>query len=356
MTRRRLIAMLAILAASALFAFAAAIAITYWVDPQGERWESSVLTRALDGTQPCAMTTELVGDSPAIAGFKLDVLHRRTPSLVVLGISRSLEIRSRPGEKGFANLGTPGLGPAAALTVADDVHNVSRGPVTVYLDVEPAWLDPRWTPFVDFSLSTEQRIRRYVSSKGLLSSIRFLFEHPGGDPHPVAVTELGGRCVLHTPGQSAQPPYWDTDGSIEWDMNGKGRLRALDVGGIGVAGLSPPDPARLAQLSRLVAQMHAFGWRVVGFTPPLAPWKVKVLHSRARDMRWYATYDRTVRSLLARYGDAYVDLLPSPDKLHCTDADYVFGDGLHPGPACSARLRVVLDRTAAAEPNPSLTQ
>ena len=51
-----------------------------------------------------------------------------------------------------------------------------------------------------------------------------------------------------------------------------------------------------------------------------------------------------------------VDLLPSPDKLHCTDADYVFGDGLHPGPACSARLRVVLDRTAAAEPNPSLTQ
>jgi hypothetical protein len=343
---RRLILLLCLFAVGGALAFAGAVALTWWVDPQHERYDPSLLTRAEAAAKPCLMTTEAVGDSPAIADFKLDVLRRQDPSLIVLGISRSLEIRSWPGEKGFANMGTPGLGPAAALTVVERVHGVHPGPVTVYLDMEPAWTNGRWSPFLDFGLTPLQRLRRYVSSAGLLASVRFLARHPGADPAAVAMSEEEGHCVLHPPGQSADPPFWYSDGSIQWAVAGKVDAPGT---GVGVAGLSYLDPARLAQVERLVARMHQLGWHIIGFTPPVAPWKVALLHSRPADERSYARFDAAMRRLLARYGASYVDFLQSPQTIACKPANFSAGDALHPDGPCSARLRRVLDRMAARE-------
>ena len=122
MLNRRLLRSLLLFVAGMALAFGGAVALTWWVDPQHERYDASILTRAERSPQPCRMTTELIGDAPAIAGFKLDVLRRRDPSVVVIGISRSLEIRSHPGERAFANMGTPGLGPSGALTVVEKVQ------------------------------------------------------------------------------------------------------------------------------------------------------------------------------------------------------------------------------------------
>lgn len=343
---RRLIFLLCLFVAGGAFAFVGAVGLTWWVDPQHERYDPAILTRADASAQPCRMTTDLIGDSPAIAGFKLDVLRRQDPSVIVVGISRALEIRSWPGEKGFANMGTPGLGPASALTVVEHVHDVHPGPVTVYLDVEPAWTNGLWNPFLDFGLTRVQRLRRYVSSAGLLASVRFLVSHPGADPEAVAMSTRGGRCVLHLPGRTDAPPLWYADGSIQWAAENKLRLEA-DPPGVGVAGLGALDPARIAQIDRLLVRMHQFGWHVVGFTPPVAPWKVAVLHTRPRDMRALAGFDATMHRLLGRYGAPYVDLLQYPQKIACTTANFTAGDALHPDGACSARLRRVLDGVAA---------
>jgi hypothetical protein len=347
MSTRRLLLLLGLFVVGGALALAGAIGLTWWVDPQHERYDPAVLTRAEAAVEPCRMTTELIGDSPAIAEFKLDVLRRQDPSTIVIGISRSLEIRSWPGEKGFANMGTPGLGPAAALAVVEHVHAVHPQPVTVYLDVEPAWTNAGWAPFVDFNLTRVQRLRRYVSSAGLLASVRFLARHPGRDPAAFEKSTRGGHCVLHPRGQSDAPPVWDVDGSIEWATHVEEMIGADGRPGVGVAGLSAIAPGRVAQIDRLVARMHGLGWRVIGFTPPVAPWKVDVLHGRPRDMRALAAYDAAVRRLLGRYGSPYLDLLQFPGRIACAGADFASGDALHPGAACSARLRRVLDRMAA---------
>jgi hypothetical protein len=265
--------------------------------------------------------------------------------VIVLGISRALEIRSRPGEKGFANLGTPGLGPAAALKVVERVHDVHRGPVTVYLDVELAWTNGGWSPFLDFGLTRLQRLRRYVSSAGLLASVRFLAAHPGVNPAAMAVSERDGRCVVHPRGKSADPPFWYFDGSIQWAVASK--MDGPDDPGAGPLGLSDLDPARVAQVERLLARMHQLGWHVIGFTPPVAPWRAALLRTHPADERSFARFDAAMRRLLARYGAPYVDLLPSPQAIACTPANFSAGDGLHPDGPCSARLRRVLDRMAA---------
>jgi hypothetical protein len=344
---RRLIFLLCLFGFGGAFAFAGAVGLTWWVDPQHERYDPAILTRAEAATTPCRMTTEAVGDSPAIADFKLDVLRRQDPSVVVLGISRALEIRSRPGEKGFANLGTPGLGPAAALQVVERVHDVHPAPVTVYFDVEPAWTNGGWSPFLDFGLTRLQRLRRYVSSAGLLASVRFLAAHPGANPAAVVVSERDGRCVVYPRGRSADPPFWYFDGSIQWAVAGK--MDGPDYPGAGPIGLSDLDPARVAQVERLLARMHQLGWHIIGFTPPVAPWRAALLRTRPADEQSFARFDASMRRLLARYGAPYVDLFQSPQTIACTPTNFTAGDGLHPDGPCSARLRRVLDRMAARE-------
>ena len=146
-------------------------------------------------------------------------------------------------------------------------------PVTAYLDLEPAWTDAYWTPFVDFDLTTRQRLRRYVSSSGFLASVRFLASHPARNPRAFATSMRNGECVLHPDDASDGPPLWEVDGAIDWAVaSSEGPTPDEDrAHGVGVAGLSRIDPARIAQIVRVAARMHELGWRVVGFTPPIAP-------------------------------------------------------------------------------------
>jgi hypothetical protein len=346
MPARRLVFLLCLFAVGAALAFAGAVGLTWWVDPQHERYDPAILARADAEPTPCRMTTDAIGDSPAIAAFKLDVLRRQDPSTIVLGISRGLEIRSWPGEKGFANLGTPGLGPVDALAIVEHLHALHPGPVTAYVDVDPAWTNAGWSPFLGVGLTRLQRLRRYVSSAGLLESVRYLASHRSADPWRIAASERDGVCVLHPAGESAAPPLWYADGSIEWATARKHNAEAVGQAAGGVAGLSALDPARVAQIERLLARMHALGWRVVGFTPPIAPWAAAVLRTRPQDVRALTAYDAEMRRLLARNGAPYLDLLRFPQRVSCTDADFTSGDELHPGAACSARLRRVLDRMA----------
>jgi hypothetical protein len=349
MTSRRLVVALAMFALGMVLAISGAIGLTYWIDPAHERYNPQLLARAAAAPQPCAITADLIGDSPAIASFKLDVARSRRPSLVVLGLSRSLEIRAWPGEKGFANLGTPGLGPAALLTIVERLHALGLGPETVYLDVEPAWFNRAWSPFVDFNQSLEYKLRRYVSSRDILASVRFIAEHPGANPGSFVAIEQDGRCVLRRRGQPVGYPLWDPDGSIEWSTEGRiPRTDFVTTERNGLVGMTAIDPGRVAELARAVDRMHALGWRVIGFTPPLARWVLADVARNPRARALVAAFREQARAVLARNGYPYVDLIAQPGRLGCAEADFVQDDGTHPNAACSARIRSLLDRVASS--------
>jgi hypothetical protein len=339
MGRTRLLLAACLFALGCAGAFALAVGVTYWVDPQHERFDPAVLARADAGPRPCAITASLVGDSPAIASFKRAVLRARRPSLVVLGLSRSLEIRARAGEAHFANLSAPGLGPADLLTLVQRLHALGVAHETVYLDVEPVWFDSTWSAFL--GLDQSGSLRRYISGPALLASVRTLAAHPLRGPHSFAVATQAGRCVLHPSGQPVKHPLWEVDGSIEWELRGKvPRKDLLRSAGLLAARI---DGARVAQVARAVDLMRSYGWRVVGFTPPLAPWVLAQVRSSVAATAALRDFTATATRLLGRDGYPYLDLVGDPGRFHCGDADYAQDDGSHPDAACSARIRLALD-------------
>jgi hypothetical protein len=343
---RRLILALALFAFGVVAAATLGVGLTYWVDPEKQRYDASILDRALaTDPAPCLMTSDVIGDSPAIAGFKLDLLRTRRPRTVVIGLSRSLEIRAWPGEEGFVNLSTPGLAPDSLPGLIERIRKEAPGPKTVYLGIEPVWLSPVWAGFLAYDRSLSTRVRRYVSSDGLVASAKQVARHGPPGPPSLASGRLRGRCVLHATDEPPTFPLWDVDGSIRWNEDGERAIQGRDGGQQFFTGI---DPQRIAALAAALQRMRGLGWEVVGFTPPLAPSSLARMLRSDRMGEMMGTFQRIALDLHTAAGFAYVDGLDRPRAFGCTDENYAAGDAWHPDAACSRAIRRELDRVAAS--------
>lgn len=326
----------ALLAAIALF--------DWWVDPYGDVYKPSALTDAI--RRDCLVSQELVG--ARYFPFKLDVFRRRPTRTFVAGSSRVLQIRSRPGERTFANLGYPGTSPETIATLFDALP--AKPAQTVYLGVEAFWFNPSYSlPLDDPS--------RYEVAQYLLSRATFEGAYRQVREGPFILTRrwkplpVGRRCVI---GRLFPSIAWNVDGSRTWSWQLDPKrfprfeappfTRDLSVLRNGYYDdWTAFDRGRVRALEAALANAQRRGWRVIGFAPPEPPRYLKLLETDPRLAPRWREFLATIPDLFRRRGFTWAGLWDGA-AIGCTPRDYP--DAFHTDAACSERVRLGLDAAA----------
>jgi hypothetical protein len=317
----------------------AVAAFDWWVDPFGDIYKPDALTAAMQQHPNCLVSQELVG--ARYFPFKLDIFHRRPTTRFVVGSSRVLKIKARPGERTFSNLGFPGSSPETILAL---FRELAAKPVqTVYVGVEANWFNSFVVPVYRPS---RRQIAQYLLSRSTFeSAFKFTREAPYILVDRWKREPVGRRCVI---GRQSPAIAWNVDGSRTFNYE-------LDPR---VAKPSPPsytadtfpyrewttfDEPRLEVLRQALALARERGWRVIGFAPPEA---APVLHRLETDPQaapLWREFLRRVSGVFRSEGYAWAGLW-NGQALGCRPTD--FPDGFHSDAGCSLRVRAELDRVA----------
>jgi hypothetical protein len=321
-------------------------AFNWRVDPYGDLYKPAALTDAMRSDPNCLVSQELIG--ARYYPFKLDVFHRRPTRTFVVGSSRVLQIRARPDERTFANLGYPGIDAESLATLFGALPAKPRQ--TIYLGVEAFWFNARY-------VSPNPEPSGYELAQYLLSRATFEGAFKFVREAPYILTDrwrrstIGNRCVI---GRIYSSIAWNTDGSRAWswqlDPDRFPRLhpapftRDLSVWRNGYyADWTRLDSERLRALDDALELVRARGWRVIGFAPPEPPGYLRLLETDPRlAPQWRAFLDLMPR-LFRRHGFVWAGLADG-SAIGCTPRDYP--DAFHSDAACSERVRRALDAVA----------
>lgn len=347
---------LAIFLVAVAVALGVVMALIWRVDPSGVFSGADPLRASLARADPCLISDRLVGE-PSWPRFKLALFRERAPRTIVIGTSRALAFRARAGERGFANLGFPGTGIETLAPFFARLRAAERGALTVYVAVEPFWLNRTWVPSARFSLDWLATLRYLTSRQDFKLSIREAWNDPGALGNGWDIVQVGGRCVFDRGGVVAagKQNAWDVDGSLRYSFDLVPTVRRppdddytrdlVTFEGVYYRDWRELDHARLEVLGRALDLARSYGWRVIGFSPPYSSRYVARLSSAPETaVRWSEFGDVVPRLFRAR-GFPFLDLRAGRD-VPCGDSEYV-DDGWHPSDACAARVRRRLDAAAA---------
>jgi hypothetical protein len=323
-----------------------AAAFNWWVDPFGDLYKPGALSAALRSHPSCLVSQELVG--ARYYAFKRDVFDRRPTRRFVVGSSRVLEIRARPGESSFANLGFPGSAPETILSMFRALP--ARPAQTAYVGVESFWFNPSFVVPV-YRPSTYQ-LAKYVLSwatfKGAYDMVR---QAPYILSDRWHREEVGKSCVI---GRVFPSIAWNVDGSRTWswelDPKRFPRITApkftsnlAQLRGGAYANWTALDMRRVRILEQALALARERGWHVVGFAPPESPPYLRLLETNPQVAPRWREFLRLMPRIFHRYGFTWAHV-EDARTVPCTAAE--FPDGFHTDAACSARVRARLDAAA----------
>jgi len=341
-------------------AFTGLLAAFAWrVDPLGTFYDGSAVGHAAVQSPPCDVSDDLVGVN-SWWSFKRDLVRRDDPSVVVLGTSRVLEIGSRHGELRFVNAGLPSLGLSTVPRLLRELHDVHRGPLTVYLGVELFWLNANWaSPYSYVTPSTRARLRDLLTRQQVGESISLATSYPQLLVRPWHTSTVDGMCVLDRATRAAQGKVnaWRPDGTLAYASQLRPDLPheipndfELNLGNLAgpqyVGGYYTNwnKLSHLDELTAVLAQARSYGWKVVGFTPPYSDRYVRRLATAPETAPRWREYGRQLPAIFRRYGFPYLDSR-SGRSIGCTDREYL-DDGWHIDPSCARKLRRALDTLA----------
>jgi hypothetical protein len=348
-----------------LAAFAAAVlcslgcvgALDWWLDPFGDRYDAGALRAALGRGTPCFVSWEVVGEQ-AWPDFKLDLARAREARTVVVGTSRIAKIGAWPGERGFANLGVPGMGAESLVPLFRRLRRQHRGGLTVYLDADAFWFGHRFRNRISFTHAYIRDLKQLLSGETLSASLGILRRAPGSLLHPRALraweierTPRGcivdrGRAVVNGAANA-----WGPDGTLYFQYE---LVNAPTPPRSTLARLYHPfylgsrmDPGHVRALEHALAVAREYGWRVVGFQPPIGADGIRALAADPSTAGLWRDYRRRIASIFRRYGFRYLDLTTTA-RAGCRPGAFSFRDDGHPNAACGRAIRRRLDAAARA--------
>ncbi|HEY1104730.1 MAG TPA: hypothetical protein VGE78_01135 [Agromyces sp.] len=325
----------------------AVAALDRWVDPTGIFYEPGALRAALATDPPCLVSRELVGSS--YFPFKEQIFRSRPTTTFVVGSSRVLKIRSRPGERTFANVGFPGIGPEILPPLFRDL--VGPRKLTAYVGVEFFWFNPSYE-VVDYRPSFRAQAENVLGWSTFRSSVDTIRAAPYVLRHRWRREQVGSRCVI---GRSDPTIAWAVDGSrvysFELVPNGyrpprqtfDDDLQTLRAGYYRDFGSF--DEQRVRDLDEALTIAQRAGWKVVGFAPPDPTQYVRLFSTAPQTARWWRRWKALMPQLFARHGFRWLDL-SDVSSVPCAQDAFVDA-GFHTTAACSDRIRADLDRAAA---------
>jgi hypothetical protein len=331
-------------------------ALNWWVDPLGEFYEASVVADAGRSHPACLVAVDLLG-TPTWPAFKEDLVRRRGAQTIVIGTSRVLKLRARPGERHFVNAGMPGTGPETLVPLLRRLHAATPARATVLLGVEPFWFNRTWRADLVLDRSLTDTVGALLSRDTARTSLETVKRTPTVLEVRHRRAETAAGCVLERADrvEHGGVDAWALDGSFEYRFElAPSPTRVPDddytrdlvrFATPYYAGWSQLDPERIEALERALELARSWGWKVVGFSPPYAPRYVDRLATAPETAARWSELGAQLPALFRRHGFAYADLRDVRD-VPCR-ADAFVDDGWHVDDACAARVRAALDRAAA---------
>jgi hypothetical protein len=331
--------------------------LNWWMDPLADQYHARFLSQALAQNPPCSISWAVLRPR-SWGAYKLDLAKRTPVRTAVVGTSRVAKISAWPGEHGFVNLGSPGLGAQSLPDLFARVHGMHPGPLVMYVDADIFWFGTGWRTATWFNTSRLRDLKYLLAPSTTVATIRLLRYAPGAVRHPqqVLYTEIdrrGGRCMVDRGntvygGSSAA---WAPDGSVFFAAELQGRR----IPGAPLIDLLRPEvvgtrmtPSAVSALDRALVAARSYGWTVVGFAPPFSPTLVRRLGSESETRDLYHDYQGRVATLFERHGFRFLNLTDIR-SIPCSPHDFSPDDGGHPDIPCSHRIRRKLD---AAAPTP----
>lgn len=336
----------------ALLPLAVVMAFVWRIDPAGYVYHGDAVRAALAHDPPCLISDTLVGQE-SLPAFKLGLFKRRHAKTIVIGTSRVLEMRARPGEQDFVNLGMPGTGIETLHEELARMHEVHPGPLTIYLGFDTFWLNRTWFPFVLFTHGFGMTFDYLASRQWLQQSWSLFRQYPDLLFHGWSTVTVADRCGVDRGGllASGHKNAWEPDGSLDYNYQLVPSMRVppdddftRDVAthsGIYYKNWNQLDPKRLVLLDKALAQVHSYGWRLTGYFVPYSPRYVKALSTDPQTATRWRELGRVVPAMFARHGFPFLDLR-DVRSVPCAGSDFI-DDGWHPNAACDARIRLRLD-------------
>lgn len=349
---RRLI----VLFAATGVALLALVALNWWVDPLAEHYRRGVVSEAFAESPHCDVSTAILSDTTWPA-FKLDLFTRRQTTTIVSGSSRIWKIGPRPGERGFTNVGLPGMSVTSVPILFRRLHELAPNRrLRVYLGVEPFWftIPDRSSNFAPTTL--KERLRLVASGEALRATFQELVHHPGDlvEPSsrrtPAQLSSQAG-CVLDEGGgvRSGTANAWAMDGTFlyNYELTGTapGRKDFLRGDFTRMRG-STLDAEAVGDVREGLALAKQYGWDLVGFTAPFSHDTIARLERDPGGSALLRVYGRELPALFRDSGFPYLDLSDAR-SVPCTDDEFLRHDGAHANTACAAKVRARLDAVSA---------
>jgi hypothetical protein len=346
--------------ATAVAVVAGVMWLNWWVDPLGDVYDGSAVSRALNPKDPCLISDDVVGVD-SWWDFKRDVYRRRDPRTVVFGTSRVLLLRARPGERRFANLGLPGTAAPTLVPYFRDLHRVHPGPLTVYIGVEIFWLNANWAPPYFYKPPGRSvSLRNLLTRQRLAGTITLLVDQPSVLFRRWHVLHVAGKCVVDSGNRSIKGDVqsWFPDGSVAypWQVNPAVKKPPVsddfdrDLGHLagpqylGGYYTNWSKLSHIDDMTKALALAKSYGWAVVGYVPPYSSRYVQRLATAPETASRWREFAEVAPRLFTRYGARFVDTR-WVHRIPCGDDTFV-DDGWHPDVACDEKVRAILDAAA----------
>lgn len=329
--------------------------LTWWIDPLGQFYDGGPLRAATPGPRPCLISEDLVGSGSWLP-FKEDVYRSRQPRTIVVGSSRVLKMGSGEDERDFANLGIPGTGIETLEPLFRRLHAERRGPLTVYIGIELFWFNPSWSSQVAFGSDLLSDVRYLLARQNVSKSLSFVVHEPGSLWRRWQREWIRRWCVLERGSRLQQGTQhaWQADGSFVYrsEVVGKPAPRIFVANPLDVYARygfyhdwDEFDPARLRRLDAALRVARAYGWRVVGFSPPSTNRYAGLLASTPSTAPRLRQFAALVPPVFSRHGFAFLDLHRAAD-VPCAETDF-YNDLWHAKQPCMETVRRRLDEAAA---------
>jgi hypothetical protein len=334
----------------------ALVALNWWVDPLAEHYRRGVVSEAFAASPHCDVSTAILSDT-TWPTFKLDLFTRRRTTTIVAGSSRIWKIGPRPGERGFTNVGLPGMSVTSVPILFRRLHSLAPNRhLRVYLGVEPFWftIPDRSSNFAPTPL--HERIRLLASGETLRATFDELVHHPGNlvDPPsrraPDRLATPAG-CTLDAGGgvRSGAANAWAMDGTFlyNYELSGTapGRKDFLRGDFTRMRG-STLDRASVGDVREALALAKQYGWDVVGFTAPFSHNTIVRLERDTGGAALLDVYRSRIPTLFRDAGFPYLDLMDAR-SVPCTDDEFLRHDGAHANATCAAKVRARLDAVSS---------
>ena len=275
------------------------------------------------------------------AAYKLRVTQQLAPRLLVLGTSRSMQLRSEFfSEPSFYNAG------GAVRTMADYedfLRNLPQNalPDTLLVVLDQNMFNTTWRE----SSPTDPQTYGDLPNDSFATLLRTGFDY--GNHKFSIVQNLLPRAGIYGLAAAAKGMGFAADGSYRYgtvalqntdepEKNFATTYRDIDFGELRFAPGTTPDELALAQLDSLLAFCSSAGIHVVGFLPPFPP----AVNAKMQASGQYGYISGLYAAIAPRFAAVGGEFYDFTQMQNTTDNEYI--DGFHGGDRVYAKITLAL--------------